>query len=206
VTGRSAANASSGLRPFGAEPQDASQAKPLVPNAAMLALAERCEQALRSDRELDCLIHCAIKGWTVVYEGVNVFADMGPTMRRMLVGWLDPGKVQRNFSMTSDSLAPNYTASIDAAMTLASGFGGEVTFFRDGTAKAFLWQPYPLAIEAKATSPALALCATALRARAASRIDARRGETGTGSISEADESLTAASGDAQNTTEATNGN
>lgn len=33
MTGRSAADAASGLRPFGAEPQDASQAKPLVPNA-----------------------------------------------------------------------------------------------------------------------------------------------------------------------------
>jgi hypothetical protein len=54
--------------------------------------------------------------------------------------------------------------SIDAAMTLANGMGGEVTFFKDGTAKAFLWQPYPMAIEAKAATPALALCAAALRA------------------------------------------
>lgn len=63
---------------------------------------------------------------------------------------------------------PAYTASLDAAMTLAEGCGGEVTFFKDGTAKAFLWQPYPLAVEAKAATPALALCAAALRARAAS--------------------------------------
>lgn len=61
----------------------------------------------------------------------------------------------------------NRRASLDAAMTLADGFGGEVTFFKDGTAKAFLWQPYPMAIEAKAASPALALCAAALRAQAA---------------------------------------
>ena len=57
-------------------------------------------------------------------------------------------------------------ASLDAAMSLASEFGGQLTFFKDGTAKAFLWQPYPLAVEAKAATPALALCAASLRARA----------------------------------------
>ena len=56
-------------------------------------------------------------------------------------------------------------AWLDAAMTLAKDFGGEVTFFKDGTAKAYLWQPYPLAVEGKkAATPALALCAAALRA------------------------------------------
>lgn len=60
-------------------------------------------------------------------------------------------------------------AFLDAAMTLAGGLGGEVTFFKDGTAKAFLWQPYPLAVEAKAATPALALCAAALRALASSQ-------------------------------------
>ena len=58
-------------------------------------------------------------------------------------------------------------AWLDAAMTLAKDFGGEVTFFKDGTAKAYLWQPYPLAVECKkAATPALALCAASLRARA----------------------------------------
>ncbi len=55
-------------------------------------------------------------------------------------------------------------ASLDAAMMLAKDLGGQVTFFKDGTAKAFLWQPYPLAVEAKAATPALALTAAALRA------------------------------------------
>jgi hypothetical protein len=62
--------------------------------------------------------------------------------------------------------APNYCGSLDAAMTLAEDYGGEVTFFKDGTAKAFLWQPYPMAVEAKGATPALALCAAALRALA----------------------------------------
>ena len=58
-------------------------------------------------------------------------------------------------------------AWLDAAMTLAKDFGGEVTFFKDGTAKAYLWQPYPLAVECKkAATPALALCAASLRALA----------------------------------------
>jgi hypothetical protein len=51
-------------------------------------------------------------------------------------------------------------------MTLAADLGGQVTFFRDGTAKAFLWQPYPLAVEVRAATPALALTAAALKARA----------------------------------------
>lgn len=62
---------------------------------------------------------------------------------------------------------PAYTASLDAGMTLANGLGGQVTFFKDGTAKAFLWQPYPMAVEAKAATPALALTASCLRALAA---------------------------------------
>jgi hypothetical protein len=68
------------------------------------------------------------------------------------------------------SMSPAFEAtflrSIDAAMTLAEGRGGQITFYKDGTAKVFLWQPYPLAIEAKAATPALALCAASLRARA----------------------------------------
>jgi hypothetical protein len=63
-------------------------------------------------------------------------------------------------------LSPAYTRSLDAAMSLANDFGGEVTFFKNGRAKAFLWQPYPIGIEAKAATPALALCAAVLRARA----------------------------------------
>jgi hypothetical protein len=54
-----------------------------------------------------------------------------------------------------------------AAMTLVpEGHGGSFTFFKDGTAKAFVWQPYPLAIEVRAATITLALCAAALRARA----------------------------------------
>lgn len=43
--GRSAADAASGLRPFGAEPQDASQAEPLVPNAPRIVAWFSCGAA-----------------------------------------------------------------------------------------------------------------------------------------------------------------
>jgi hypothetical protein len=51
-----------------------------------------------------------------IYEGKDVLAIVDG--RRMMVGWIDPGVNQRNFSATTDSLAPRYTASLDAAMTL----------------------------------------------------------------------------------------
>jgi hypothetical protein len=104
----------------------------------LLELAERCEKATGPDRELDLAIAQAIRA-----------------------PWQYVGEPPREIKCGA------YTASLDAAMTLANGYGGEVTFFKDGTAKAFLWQPYPMAIEAKAATPALAICAAALKARAA---------------------------------------
>lgn len=61
--------------------------------------------------------------------------------------------------------APAFTASLDAAMTLATGLCCEVTIDLDGTAKAFIWQPgWTLAVEGHAANPALAVSAAALRA------------------------------------------
>lgn len=135
----------------------------------LIALAERCEAATGPDRELDCLTHCAVNGWEVRYEGLNIFADMGPTMSRILVGWLDPGKVQRNFSMTSNSMARPYTASLDAALTLVPtdwhvdlrGVNRSWGAFLNATADGQFGEA-----SATAATPALALCAAALRARA----------------------------------------
>ena len=136
----------------------------------LIELAKLCEKASGADREIDCLIWCALNGYEPTWTGENGHVLVAGI--EGVIGWIDPGVHQRNFttnrSTTGLASIPAYTASLDAAMSLASEFGGQLTFFKDGTAKAFLWQPYPLAVEAKAATPALALCAASLRASASS--------------------------------------
>jgi hypothetical protein len=115
----------------------------------LIGLAERCEQALET--------HQVMLLWEA-WEAINGKAE--PIAIDRWPGWRMPEAWERFKSMV------NAHAYLDAAMTLVNGMGGEVTFFKDGTAKAFLWQPYPMAIEAKAATAALALCAAALRTHA----------------------------------------
>lgn len=112
-------------------------------------LVARVEALSGPDREVDALI-CAAIGWVVKYDRKHN----------------DPTPYYEPVKDYSWQPVPHYTVSLDAAMTLANGKGGEITFFKDGTAKAFLWQPYPLAIEAKGATPALALTAACLKLRA----------------------------------------
>ena len=133
-----------------------------------LALADRVEQATGPDRELDCAIRMAVyapEGSTMEQSPINGnWCIYSGTSFRTGKPALWESHLGRNHS---------FTASLDAAMSLAEGCGGQVTFFKDGTAKAFLWQPYPLAIECKAATPALALCAAALKARSLTVEDSR---------------------------------
>lgn len=120
----------------------------------LLALAARCEKASGPDRELDATI-APLTGLTVVDEGHPIgrmcYDDIGAA-----------------------HLMPRYTVSLDAAMTLIGsdaywrlgndGEGPDVSAFKatvtsgDGPTLTFH--------DALATTPALALCAAALRARA----------------------------------------
>lgn len=122
----------------------------------LASLAERIEAASGPDRELDAAI------WLAVTPGAT---------RRKTKYLHEASGQECEIDETRDAshrliIVPSYCASLDAAMSLAEAYGGQLTFFKDGTAKAFLWQPYPLAVEAKAATPALALTAAALRARA----------------------------------------
>jgi hypothetical protein len=118
----------------------------------LLALADRVEALAGPDREVDELVLLAV-GWRLARaKGLGERAT-----------WFDPDGQRTAHRQGDGWFRP--TASLDDAMTVAGGLGGQVTFFKDGTAKAYLWQPYPLAIEVKAATPALALCAAALRAR-----------------------------------------
>lgn len=107
----------------------------------LIALAERCEEATGATRELDAMIHWAIN------DGVAV-------------GYA--------------AYAPAYTASLDAAMTLvpegaAWSIGCEDDAQTDWLADltCFSEDPDDYSLYIRAATPAVALCAAALRARAA---------------------------------------
>lgn len=116
---------------------------------ALLELASRCEKATGPDRDIDCHIHVEM---FVDKENAGCI-DIG----HGYVGWhpLDGPYVS--------AVEPlRYTASIDAAMSLVpEGFGyvltpGKVALIPDGKGPDF---------RSDAATPALALCAAALRAQ-----------------------------------------
>jgi len=131
--------------------------------ATLLELAERCEKAEGPDRKLDAEVARAT-GWKVSPGGT----------------WWQPPGGQWGFVLRA------YTASIDAALTLLpEGWFGALDpiFFEDGESTLFDgicirpqwrdWRPndadaWLRRMRARAATPALALCAAALRARAAS--------------------------------------
>ncbi len=145
-----------------------------IDSKALLVLAERCEAATGADRELDCLLWAEDNALTLEWQGHCLVAGS-----QGVIGWIDPGKDQRNFSCNRSDRCfgriKAYTASLDAALTLVpegwqwvvsqqfgqpfAGCGGSPT---DG------W----LAWHVDAATPALALCAAALRARAAMQVAA----------------------------------
>ena len=108
-----------------------------------LALAERCEQAAGPDRVLDAEILCAIYGFTIHKENRCV----------------------------NSSSWDRLTGSLDAAVTLVpEGWIYELGRGESGTSRALCRMSDELGIWtgwAVAATAALALCAAALRARAA---------------------------------------
>jgi hypothetical protein len=119
----------------------------------LLALAERCEQAAGPDRELDARIECAV-------QGITFRKLLGPYAYRTSRG--DIGLMN----------AKRYTAWIDAAVTLVpEGWGWAVSTTGAGLPCAYGHPPgNGLAVawidDTPAATPALAMCAFALRARA----------------------------------------
>lgn len=124
------------------------------------ALAVRVEAATGADRELDEAIAEAL-GWSRIPN---------PTFAGGLVGrWAKP-----DGSWTGHNGPPQYTASIDAAMSLVPE-GWRWTIFHEGVVSlkpdvAFCGHPKHrqngIEKRADAATPALALTAAALRARA----------------------------------------
>lgn len=130
--------------------------------ATLLALAERCETAEGPDDVLDADIMAAVHPELTVHPWVRRTYPNGK--RPFFADTSDPD----NLNVVSTS---RFTASLDAAVTLVPddygwqmrrghvGGGRTVCYLWDGKG---IWSPTVVA-----ATPALALCAAALRARAA---------------------------------------
>lgn len=114
----------------------------------LTALIERVESGTGADRELDCLIWAALDGRTIREDGQMILArNSRPPHDEYIVGWVDPGKVQRNFS-EGHSIPPvrRYTTSLDAVLSLIEaklpGMSWEVRRSGFGTpSQAMIWDP-----------------------------------------------------------------
>ena len=149
---------------------------------AVSGLIERIEAAGGPDREIDCLIWGTLDGRSLEWQGsLLVEKTEGP------IGWIDPGEHQRNFGCNRADQGSNgiraYTASIDAAMTLLPDNCGFVMWYpvgkRPSVALQFGYEdhPAPKTVDgwgdySSGATPALALCAAALKAKA---MEARQG-------------------------------
>lgn len=141
--------------------------------STLLDLAAKCEAATGPSDELDCLIHrAAYPDKRVMFDHGKAFgpgpkraASYGRLADFPMIDWDDWHGVAMHID------AKPVTASLDAAMSLVpEGHGFGVTRHpHDGTGRAWClskWKSNPLGTVA--ATPALALTAACLRARAAS--------------------------------------
>ena len=127
----------------------------MTDKATLLALAERCEKATGPDRFIDSDIAAALSEW------------------ENLGGHWEQHKATGERRQTSYPPPPAYTSSLDAALTLvpldhhhgySTGAAGIVGVVQGHCFKNEIGSTY---CEANAATPALALTAACLRARAA---------------------------------------
>ncbi len=128
----------------------------------LLALAERCEQAAGPDRGLDAAIMCAFYGYTI-------HKDSNPAEGHFAF-W--EGEPEKSKCVNCSGWA-RVTEHLDAAVTLVpEGWGWAISTTGGGLPCAYGHPPgNGLAVrwidDTPAATPALAMCAFALRARAA---------------------------------------
>lgn len=154
----------------------------------LLDLASRVQALAGPDRELDMLVWAALNGVTeITYpDKPQEFSKSGRIEGRdvdgkwILLGWIEPGKVQRNFTAYGgDPAYPFVTASIDAAMSLVvDGAGLTVSRYWIAASDGPVWSaeiatggvpsnPRKVFDCYDAATAALAICVAALKARAA---------------------------------------
>lgn len=153
---------------------------------ALMELEKRLVEAKGWDREIDVLLWAELDGRDVRYDGDKVLAkSRKPPHDECLLGFIDPGKVSRNFS-AADGHRPvidTVTASLDAAVALVERVlpgwwwkmeanGGQSKDLQFYTARVYtvekiggdadnLKERYAAAPQ---ITPALALCLAAVRA------------------------------------------
>lgn len=89
--------------------------------ADLLEMAGRVEAMDGADRELDCLVYAEVAGFDVEERdgGWIVAVPRAKGLSEQRIGLIDPGKHSRNFTPVHHD-TPAYTASLDAAMSLAA--------------------------------------------------------------------------------------
>ncbi len=139
----------------------------------LLALAEECEKAAKPDRRLDCLLHVE-----TIRTPDGTFTEVPPGPWKMTRWFYNPLPSVNWIGYDLLNVAPQYTASIDAALSLVPvrrmWFIGHMdptdmrfaaTISEIGRIGAKTWRGFHL-------SPALALCAAVLRVLAEEASDA----------------------------------
>ena len=124
--------------------------------ATLLALADCCEQAAGPDRELDAEIAVALFGGKVIWYTMSAY----PARRVQNSDYIGGSQ---------NAAIPVYTESLDAAVTLVPD-GWTWGRFHSGTVECMTLNGPDNSIlveRGEGISTALALCAAALRARAA---------------------------------------
>jgi len=131
----------------------------------MRELAERCEAATGPDRELDALIYETTPD-AIDYQRIAIKLADASRLDRYHDGWVTVKGVAGQDDPYPEDLK-RYTASIDAAMSLVPE-GGFARIYGEG-AQAIIVRPFSggwleVSRSALVLTPALALCAAALRA------------------------------------------
>ena len=131
----------------------------MIDRATFLALADRCEQAAGPDRELDSDIALAC-GVVKSRDGDCFYGHKYYSVMVLNYDYDDT-------EYRAPEL-PSYTASLDAALTLVpEGWRYDLGKNTLGFAWGGVTMPDHNEVETSANTPALALCAAALRAMAA---------------------------------------
>jgi hypothetical protein len=126
---------------------------------ALIGLAERVEALTGPDREVDCLIWATVIHGGYEWTDANILRVPSCGLR---IGSFDPALTGRNFTCWHEPI-PAYTASLDASLPLAP----EGWFKLERQTND--WMALGLTGRwCRGATPALALCAAALRARATS--------------------------------------
>jgi len=135
--------------------------KELKMSETMMELAGRCEALSGPDREVDCLIWATVIHGGYEWTTSNILRVPSCGIR---IGSIDPGLASRNFTCWHEPV-PAYTASLDATMPLAPE-----GWFRLERQKDDWMALGSTGRWCRGATPALALCAAALRARAAMEV------------------------------------